>query len=191
MIQGIKGKSLVVDLKYYLPLENTNIDSMHSVFYGVLKHLFKYWFEHPSDEKYSFKRYLVTIEARLEKVRPPSFIAQAPRKIKDWRTWSCHEFMNFILYYAQVVFYKLIPEQYYENIVLLVVALESLFSRQIPIAKLHFINQLLVDFLDGLENLYDIRIYNSGVHELCHLVRCTAYFGPLYLMSCFQFEGNL
>ncbi len=163
---------------------------MHSVFYGVMKHLFRYWFEYSGTEKYSFKKHLKTIEARLQRVRPPSFIAQAPRKIKGWKTWRCHEFMNFILYYVQVVFYKLIPDEYYENIMLLVVALENLFSSKIPIVNLHFINQLLVDFLDKLESLYDIRIYNSGMHELCHLVRCTAYFGPLYLMACFQFEGK-
>jgi hypothetical protein len=136
MIRGVKGKSLVSDLKYYLPLDNTNIDCMHSVFYGVIKQLFRYWFEYPKESKYSFRKYLFTIEARLHRVRPPSSVAQAPRKIKDWKNWRCHEFMNFILYYALPVFYKLIPDGYYENIVLLVVALENLFSSKIPIANL-------------------------------------------------------
>ncbi len=57
MVNGIKGRSLLADLKYYKPLDNTNIDCMHSLFYGIIKHLFKYWFELPNN-KYSFKNYI-------------------------------------------------------------------------------------------------------------------------------------
>lgn len=122
MVNGIKRKSLISELKYYKPLDNTNIDCMHSLFYGVIKHLFKYWFELPNN-KYSFKSYMVEIKDRMSRIRPPSFIAQAPRPIKDWKLWRCHEFMNFILYYAQAVFRDLIPKEYYDNIVLIVVAI--------------------------------------------------------------------
>ncbi len=98
--------------------------------------------------------------------------------------------MNFILYYAQVVFRDLVPKEYYDNIILQVVAVENLFSFRISKSKLYATNQLLIEFLDQLGDLYDRRIYNSGVHELCHLVSCTAHFGPLYFIVCFQFEGN-
>jgi hypothetical protein len=189
MINGIKGPSLLSQLKYYKPTENTNIDCMHSLFYGVIRHLFKYWFELPKS-KYSFKDYLEAIQQRMSRQRPPSFVAQAPRPIKDWKLWRCHEFMNFILYYADGVLLGVIPDEYYNNIQLLVAAIRNLFSSKIQKKTLHATNQLIREFLSQLGDLYDARVYNSGVHELVHLVTCTAYFGPIYLTACFQFEGK-
>ncbi|RNA34576.1 hypothetical protein BpHYR1_009129 [Brachionus plicatilis] len=54
-IVGIKEHTIISELSQYRPVESTLIDSMHSIFFGVVKHLMSYWFESPSNCEYSLK----------------------------------------------------------------------------------------------------------------------------------------
>jgi hypothetical protein len=42
--RGVKGEFMLNKLHLYNPVLNTTIDIMHSLFLGVAKSLFKYWF---------------------------------------------------------------------------------------------------------------------------------------------------
>ena len=63
MVNGVKGICVLSRLKYYHPTESTCIDYMHSILEGVIKSLFKYWFNsenstHPS----SMRKYMQEID---------------------------------------------------------------------------------------------------------------------------------
>ena len=99
------GPSILSWLKYYHPTLNTNNDYMHSILYGVVKVLFKYWFEKDKNKPYSLRSKVKEIDARLKNVRPPNYVSNYPRSIETtWHLWRCHEFLSFILYYALIVF---------------------------------------------------------------------------------------
>jgi hypothetical protein len=79
---GIKGKTSLSELSLYHPIIGTNIDYMHSILEGVIKRLFKAWFDDKHDPELpykSLKKYMVEINLRLMSIRPPSYIPAAPR----------------------------------------------------------------------------------------------------------------
>ncbi|CAF1024132.1 unnamed protein product, partial [Brachionus calyciflorus] len=185
---GIAKKSLLSNLKYFNPLLNTCIDTMHSIFLGVTKNFFKYWFSNPISNNYSLRKKIGIIDERLLKIKPPSFICSAPRSVTKWHKWRAHEFMNFILHFSLIVFSNVMEFKYYQNLKLFVISLEHLYAPSINKNDLDIIQRLLRLFVSQLSKLYDDFIMLSGVHELLHLVDCTLDFGPLNNINCFQFE---
>ena len=68
---GIKGDSILGNLEYFNPVISTNIDVMHSVFLGIYKDLFFYWFDHPKNAKYSLVNNLEELNSKLLSCQPP------------------------------------------------------------------------------------------------------------------------
>ena len=188
IVHGIKGRCILSHLKYYHPIKNSCIDYMHSVLLGVIKTFFKYWFEGDGSQPYSLKKYMQVIDNRLLRIKPPSYVSNAPRSIYSWNKWRAHEFLTFIIYYLLPVFHKIVPHNIYVNLTKLEVFIETILSTKIYKENLIYIQKIIEDFLKELNFLYDKSIMLSGVHELVHLVECSFEFGPLNNVNCFQFE---
>ena len=186
--KGIKGRCLLSVLKYFEPIRCTNIDLMHSIYLGVCKMLFFYWFVAPMSNKFSLKSKLNELNKKLSEMKPPNFIQQAPRKLEDYKNWRSHEFMNFFLFFALPLFQNIMDENYFKHLVLFVTSLEMLISKRIKRSDLPIISANLKNYVIQAEILYDKHFINSGVHELNHLVKCTIEIGPLNIICCFQFE---
>ncbi|CAF1013092.1 unnamed protein product, partial [Brachionus calyciflorus] len=92
----IKDKCILSELKYFHPVKNTIINAIHSISQGVIKGLFDYWIDHPMARKYSLKSKIYEIDERLKRIRPPSYVPNAPRSIFTWNLWRAHEYMNFM-----------------------------------------------------------------------------------------------
>ena len=70
MVNGIKpGGTILSELKHFHPVVNTQIDTMHSLFYGVVKGLFRYWFDEQGPQ--SLKSKQDVLNERLLKIKPP------------------------------------------------------------------------------------------------------------------------
>ena len=69
---------------------------------------------------------------------------------------------------------------YYQHLMLLVIAKENLLKPKIKKNELKIIHKVLIKFVERFEQLYPERSMLSGVHELLHLVQCTKNFGPLH-----------
>jgi hypothetical protein len=186
--KGVKGRCLLSVLKYFEPIRCTNIDLMHSIYLGVCKMLFFYWFFAPMANKYSLKTKLNELNKKLSEMKPPNFIQQAPRKLEDYKNWRSHEFMNFFLFYALPLFQNIMDEMYFKHLILFITSLETLVCKKIKRSVLLATDANLKTFVRQAEILYDKHFINSGVHELIHLVQCTLEIGPLNIICCFQFE---
>lgn len=185
---GVKGDCIFNSLTYFNPVVSTNIDVMHSIFLGLIKNMFSYWFDHPATKKYSLRSMLDNLNEKLLSCRPPQYVQQCPRKLDDFQRWRAHEFMNFILFFAIPVFYESMPDAYFQHLLLLIISLENLLSKKIQVSNLNKIQTYLCKFVSELESLYDEHIMTSSAHELLHLVKCTRDFGPLNHVNCYQFE---
>ena len=99
IVNGIKvGKCILSHLKYFKnPMSNTCIDYLHSVLEGVMKTLFRYWFEGDCNKNYSLKKYMKEIDNRLMSIQHPSFVSTLPRSIYCWAQWRAHEFLHFFI----------------------------------------------------------------------------------------------
>ena len=161
---------------------------MHSILLGVVKQLFYYWFSKPSSEKYSLINKMDRLEERMNRIRPPQFIQQAPRSLLDYKIWRAHEFLNFLMYFSIPTFYEIMDKEYFDHLLLLIISLEFLLSKNIIKSQLESVQSVLSLFVSKLENLYDEHIQSSSMHELLHLVQCTKEIGPLNECACFVFE---
>ncbi len=185
---GVKGNSWLGQFEYYETINSTNIDIMHSVFLGVIKDLFSYWFSSNQNEKYSLKHKINEINQRISTIRPVQYIQQPPRSVEEYKNWRAHEFMNFMIFFSIPVFYKIMDDDYLDHLYLLIISLQHLLDKKIATDQLDNINSMLTKFVSQAGSLYDEHIYTSGMHELLHLVQCTLDFGPLYLSNLFPFE---
>jgi len=193
--RGVISESKFSYLTHYHPTVNTNIDYMHSILYGVVKKLFFFWFEKIEKKEigkkkldFSLKNKMGVINEKLLRIRPPGYIQCYPRPLYTWNLWRCHEYLSFILFYALIVFKDIMTQQYYENLINLVIPLEILLSSSIRRDALNTVDSMLNDFVNQLSKLYGEDIMVSGFHELLHLVECTKQFGPFNSTNCFQFE---
>lgn len=187
--RGIKGPCLLSRLKYYDPLESTNIDYMHSILYGVVHYLLNMWFcSDFSQERFSMIRYSDEKNKRLLSIRPSKAVPYAPRSIDKYHLWKAHELQSFILFYSLISFNGILEIEYYENFILLVISMEILLSKEITFQMLEFLQCIIVKFVKQCSMLYPSQIMLSGMHELLHVVKCTYDFGPMNSLSCFQFE---
>ncbi|RNA09940.1 hypothetical protein BpHYR1_050702 [Brachionus plicatilis] len=50
MIRGVKGETILSRLRFLRPTKSIVIDPMHTIFLGVVKDLFRYWFDSPVKE---------------------------------------------------------------------------------------------------------------------------------------------
>lgn len=188
IVKGVKGVCLLSKLKHFNPFHCTIIDIMHSVFLGVVKNLFYYFFEAPANNPFSLKNKISILNKKLSIIRPPNFIQQAPRKLDEYKKWRSHEFMNFILFFAIPLLKDEMDEIYYQHILLLIISLECLLGKKILKSKLTLVNDMLKLFVRDAQDLYDIHFLSSGVHELLHLVQSTLESGNLYVISCYPYE---
>lgn len=162
------------------------IDSMHSVYYGVVKTLFHYWFELNGEQ--SLKSKINEIDDRLLSITPPISLKSSPRSITCFKSWIAHEFQNFILYYSLFVFYEIMDDKYYNHLKLLVISLVTLSLRIIKKDNLVHVENLLFKFVLNLKILYSEQILTSSFHELLHMSNLTKHFGPLNVTCLFQYE---
>ncbi|CAF0992928.1 unnamed protein product [Brachionus calyciflorus] len=181
---GVKGACSLSNLKYYKPVSSTCIDYMHSLLEGVVKNLFKYWFD-PSEakNKYSLRRYMQEVDNRLLTIKPPSFVPKTPRTIYSYNLWRAHEYLAFIIYYALPIFKDIMKFEYYQNLKKLVIFVEVLLSKNINKKDLILVEAVIREFVKEVQDLYSKKAMLSGMHELLHLVDCTFDFDNLH---CFN-----
>ncbi|CAF1023424.1 unnamed protein product [Brachionus calyciflorus] len=168
--KGIIGPCSLQNLGEFKPIQNTSIDSMHSICLGVIKSLFKYWFEMP-DDKFSLKRHITKINDRVLKIRSIKSCQIALRPVSEWRYYKAKDFLIFMIYYAIPVFYQIMTYEYYQHLLQSIISLEILYSEKIDIVNLETARRMLINFVKKKDTLYNSFILKSSVHELLHQIK--------------------
>ena len=96
--------------------------------------------------------------------------------------------LAFILYYAIPVFNNIMPDKHFKNIIKLIIFMEILLSKEVCVVLLKVSQNLVVEFIDELNDLYPKNIMLSGVHELLHFVEGTLDYGPVNITNLFTYE---
>lgn len=87
-----KAPSPLLLLKYFDIVRQTDLDSMHIVWHGVVEDVMYLWFsaEH-SSKPYSLRKFIVAIDSKFQQIRFPHDFSHAPRSFKDhssyWKGW--------------------------------------------------------------------------------------------------------
>ena len=191
-INGIKGPSWLMNSRKYDMIAGTTIDYMHCVLLGVMKSLLSLWFgsEHHRSDFY-IGRSVELVDKRLKEIKPPLAISRNPRAIsKHFKYFKASEYRAFLLYYCLPVLTGILPAQYWDYYCLLVVAISALLSESISSNQISYCSQLLNKFCAQFSTLYGERYMFINVHLLLHLPDTVRELGPLWVYSCFHFEGQ-
>lgn len=188
-VKGVKGPTLLSKICYDF-INSTAIDSMHCVDLGVCKKLFTVLFDkqyatHPA----SLYRYVDTINSRISSIRPPCNVIRQPRSISDMKYWKAHEFRAFLLYYSLPLLHDLMDKNYFIHLKFLVLAMTLLHQESISDYMITLASRLISEFVGRYEDLYGLSHMSCNLHHLLHLPDAVRNLGPLWVTSCYPFEG--
>ena len=187
---GVLGPSWFQSLKYYDLVRGTAIDYMHCCLLGVVRRMLNLWLSSPNSGKPYYIGHLTTlIDRRLLSIKPISELSRAARSVTDRAHWKASEFRSFLLYYSLPVLKDILPEHNFKHFALLVTAIRKLLNSSIQQQDLELCTEFINLFCKHYNNLYGDQEMTANVHSLLHLTENVKDLGPLWVYSCFYFEG--
>lgn len=170
------------------------VDYMHLVCLGVTRKLISLWFSGPLKTRLGpLSRKEINDKLMSFSSHMPCDFARRPRAITEFERWKATEFRSFLLYTGPVYLLDSVPTEVYNNFILLSVAMTCLLSSNLCIKDKYvdYAQDLLILFVEHFGSLYGCEAITYNVHALLHLADDAKRFGPLDLVSCFQFENCL
>ena len=181
---GIKGPSWLATIPNYDILRGNVIDYMHCVLLGVTKMLLKLWFDSEnSKELWYCGGQVKEADSKLLQIKPPSTITRVPHY------WKASEYRTWLLFYSIPVMLNILPNQYLAHHMLLVESVFILLQHSISPAMIEKAENMIKHYCFKMEAYYSRRSMTANLHQLLHLPQCVNNNGPLYIYSCFPFEG--
>ncbi|XP_019638746.1 PREDICTED: uncharacterized protein LOC109480858 [Branchiostoma belcheri] len=187
---GIKGPSWLNWVPKFDLIKGNSIDYMHGTLLGVTKALMMLWFGSANkNAPYYCGHHLCDIDNILLAIRPPMDIHRTPRGIDDHlRHWKASEYRSWLLFYSLPIMHLFLPNDYFQNYLLLVNAIHILLGEVISQDEINKAEDLLQQFVEGFKMLYGSKLVSLNVHNLCHYAQTVRELGPLWCHSCFSFE---
>jgi hypothetical protein len=168
------------------------LDYMHLVCLGVMRRLLLAWMRGSLSCRLPASSVLV-ISKKLVKLRSyiPSEFARKPRSLSEIDRWKATEFRQFLLYTGLVVLTGILPTHLLCHFNLLSVAIRLLVSRSLCAYYCNYAQQLLIAFVQQVEQLYGVEFLVYNVHSLIHIPDDAKLYGKLDNISAFPFENKL
>ncbi|XP_057336178.1 uncharacterized protein LOC130674780 [Microplitis mediator] len=188
-VKGVKGPTFLSKICYDF-IRTTAVDSMHCVDLGVCNKLFSLLFDKQfATHRASMYRYVDEINSRIRSIRPPCNVLRLPRSISDIKYWKAHEFRAFLLYYSLPLLHDLMDKTYFDHLKFFVSAVSLLHQESISDQMITLASRLLSEFVGRFEDLYGLNHMTCNLHHLLHLPNVVRDLGPLWVTSCYPFEG--
>ncbi|CAF0787647.1 unnamed protein product [Didymodactylos carnosus] len=189
--KGHLGPCSLRNLKYIDIGKLFLFDSLHTLYHGVLDRLLTLWFDVDyKKEDWSVRHHIDSAADQLLKIRYPSTTTRAPRSLLEYTRYKGSE-QRCILLFGFIILKRFLKKEYYEHLLLLVVASYLAEGRELHHSQIQDIELLIKQFLDLFPYLYSNRHIVQNVHSLCHLQQSLQGFGSLALYSKFNFENVL
>ena len=132
-----------------------------------------------------------TLDQRLLEIQPPSCITRKSCSIsKHMKYFKASEYRAFLLYYSLPALAGLLPQKYWDHHALLVIAIYWLLQQSISSHQVEVCQMMLNQYCYQFSSLYSERYMTANLHLLLHLPDTVKLLGPLWVYSCFQFEGQ-
>lgn len=170
-----------------------SLDPMHLLYLGCTKRLLDYLLN-PSSHKVRLSEVMKRELARRTKLINKDIPVEFPRKMRcsdDFGKYEAVELKFFLLYAASVIFKKLLSNEVYNHLMLLVVSCR-LLSEEDPLPHVPAVRQYLKTFVEQAIIIYGPTFISMNVHNLIHIcddietLKCN-----LNSLSAFSFESYL
>ncbi|XP_063970048.1 uncharacterized protein LOC135157631 [Lytechinus pictus] len=189
-VRGVKGPSAFINLEYFPISWGFPADFMHCLLLGVVRQIAELWFSSAGLPYYiGSPRILSVLNDRVKSIKPPSFVARAPRIISDRKFWKATEWYMWLLFYSLPCLSGILPDIYMNHWVILVQVSFLLLQKSISPEELNRSDMLMVSFVGRMQILYGSAAMTFNVHSLLHLPKSVSMWGPLWTHSCFPFES--
>ncbi|XP_028517453.1 uncharacterized protein LOC110247556 isoform X1 [Exaiptasia diaphana] len=155
-VKGVKGFSILHDLKGFNIIRGVAVDYMHCVLLGVVKMLLHLWFDTSQKGKpYFCGKNIDQAEERLLSIKPTSNITRTPRSIGEHRKyWKASELRAWLIYYSGPVMINILPKKYLKHYMCLVRGVYLLLQGSISKDDLAESCNLLSTFVFYMDILY-------------------------------------
>ncbi|KAL7288253.1 hypothetical protein TKK_0017593 [Trichogramma kaykai] len=190
-IFGVKRPSCLINMKHLDIINGFVPDSMHCLNLGIAAQFFNYWFKEKNKPYSLTHEEIEKIDEVLIKIKVPNQICRLARSINDLTNWKSREWENWLLYYSLPIL-LMFPRlrEYAQHWMLLVHASYLLLQKNITHSEIETAENLLIDFVQNIENIYPKAAMTYNVHQLLHLVSSVANWGPLWAHSGYTFENG-
>lgn len=187
---GVKGPSFLQKMLISSAIRSTSIDIMHSLFLGCQKTLLHLWFDKKyKDKSFSLWNCTAIVNEFLTSIKPPHFLQRCPQPLSKLAFWKASEYESFFFFYSLPILSVVMDSVYFNHFVLLYEGVYLLCQESVS-ENDTFTSQLLLDeFVKKFEVLYGLRHMTYNLHTLRHAPQLVRDLAPLYLITCYLFEG--
>ncbi|XP_040065346.1 uncharacterized protein LOC120839164 [Ixodes scapularis] len=191
-VHGVKGPSPLVNVPGFDIVWGFTPDYMHCALLGVGRQFAELWFSGVGEDYYighPSRQSIVT--ERLCSLKPPQCLNRPPRALRLRKYWKAAEWQCWLFYYCLPCLKGVLPAEYYAHFELFVSALYLLTKTEVLDEDVELGTEKMTEFVVKTEFLYGKAQMTSNVHTLLHLPKAVLLHGPLWALSCFQFESNM
>jgi len=183
---GVKGYSPLHRLLYFDLILGFPPDIMHAVYLGVSRQLMKIWLADGMKFLSNFAQ--GKINEFLQTIKPPYRVSRVPRSLEHHKEFKAHEWSMWMYYYSPIILGSILPKEYYEHWMFIVIGLSILTCSALNGTKILKAKNYLDRFSKNMDRLYGHSNCTFNVHLLTHLTDFAEEYGPLQNISMFAFE---
>ena len=182
-------KSRIEELKFEI-VEDIPLDYIHVVLLGVVKRLLRMWLCGKTTALLPNRDVLV-LNKRLEQISStqPSEFQRKVRSLSEVGNYKATEFRTFVKYTGPFILKNVLPQEKYNNFLLLHVSICILCDPVLCINYNDLSKELLKAFVSTFGRIYGESNIVYNVHSLIHLPNDVKKYGNLDEFSAFQFES--
>jgi len=184
----------IVGSEFFDIYTSYSIDTMHSVFLGVVSRITNLWFTNSQTKEYGQKENIGKIEECIQNLQsqaPSEMGSRTIRSISQRNNWTAHEWKCWLFYWSPIIMYNFLPQSYYNNWTQLIESIKILCQYKITENDYQTASHKITLFVYKYEQQYGYDKTVMNVHLLTHLPDCVKKFGPIWVYWNFPFERAL
>lgn len=168
-IDGVKGPSMLMHLKYYDLIKNQIPDPMHAIS-GIVKQYIDILMTSVGKEYYIGSPSVIkTIIDRMMSIQAHSCFPRDIRPINYRGVYKAKDWFNLLIFYILPCLKGLIPQKYLDHLAMLVKAIYILMEDNISEKSLNEAENLLLNFVVLFQEYFSKASMNFNVHLLLHM----------------------
>lgn len=188
---GIKGPTVLMNLKYFDLANGMIPDSLHALYLGVIRQYTEIIMTSSDKEYYIGSPAKINIiNNRLKNITPPKYITRTPRTLDERKLWKGSEWRSWANWYILPCLQDMMPKKYIEHLALLVAATNILLQDSISENVLAMAENLLIKFVICMQQYFGKASMTYNVHLLLHLCNSVKNWGPVWINNTFLFENE-
>ena len=179
-------------LPYFDSVKMCAVDSMHALLLGLVKKEITLLLSDTiNDDEEPIVSDIDRLRKRIKDMELPSDCGRLPTNLMEKATldgFTAQQWFTFATVYARPCFFELIPEKFYQSLVLLCEIVESSSKYRISTEEIVILSNKIQEHHKLFSAIYGKWNVSINNHMVLHLPETMLYFGPCHTFWCFASE---